>query len=241
MEFEGARTLWKIQLEDARRRRGEAQDVVAGAVAVEAADEQKAKVGTLNFNKRYRNIAVDASRMVFKEEYVRGGWIGNDQYPGCLDRNYKVGDYDDNWRAVRRLRPGVGGTRSAKFCAHLVLAAGSCKDHERCYWVIDLERDQLTLPQQVDMVLRKHEQYRLQMVDRGGELGVPGRLARAIEQKHGRARDRVRIEPHYTTRTNKPDPETGVQSMAPWFERGACTSRGVTRTRSGRCASCRRA
>src|SRR6185437_6542821 len=28
------------------------------------------------------------------------------------------------------------------------------------------------------------------------------------------------IEPHYTSRTNKPDPELGVQAMAPWFEGG---------------------
>jgi hypothetical protein len=31
-------------------------------------------MGTLSFNRRFRNIAVDPSRMVFKEEYVRGGY-----------------------------------------------------------------------------------------------------------------------------------------------------------------------
>ncbi len=57
--------------------------------------QQKVKIGTLNFNKRYRNIAVDASRMVFKEEYVKGGSLGGVRFPGCLDRNYKAGEYED--------------------------------------------------------------------------------------------------------------------------------------------------
>ena len=38
--------------------------------------ELKAEMGTLDFNKRLRNIAVDKSRMVFKEEYVKGGYLG---------------------------------------------------------------------------------------------------------------------------------------------------------------------
>jgi hypothetical protein len=121
--------------------------------------QQKAKVGTLNFNKRYRNIAVDASRMVFKEEYVKGGWYAGTEFPGCLDRNYKVGDYADNWKRVAGFDPAVGGTRSAKFCAHCVSPQGSCIDHELCFWVSTSSASSLTLPQQVDTIISKHEEY----------------------------------------------------------------------------------
>ncbi len=43
----------------------------------------------------------------------------------------------------------------------------------------------------------------------------------AIEQKTIEQGLALRIGPHYTNKENKPDPELGVQSMSPWFERGA--------------------
>jgi hypothetical protein len=181
--------------------------------------EQKAK-GTLSFNKRYRNIAVDASRMVFREQYVRGGWIGTTKFPGCLDRTYRMGDYGDNWRRVAGFDPAIGTGRSAKFCAHVVLAQGSCLDHERCFWVVDLERQQMTLPQQVDLILSKHQQYKLTRSIVEANSYQAG-LLQAIEHKMEEHGEHLAIEPHYTTRTNKPEPEIGIQSMAPWFEKGA--------------------
>lgn len=182
--------------------------------------EQKVKVGTLNFNKRYRNIAVDPSRMVFKEEYVRGGWVGKDHHPGCLDKNMKVGDYADNWRMAAGFDPAIGTSKHAKFCAHAILAAGSCKDHDRCYWVVDLERDQWTLPQQVELILTKHQRYGL-MTSQVEANSYQQGLLEAIEQKMREQDIALKIDPHYTNRSTKPDPELGVQSMAPWFERGA--------------------
>ena len=182
--------------------------------------EQKVGFGTLDFNKRYCNIAVDASRMVFKDEYVRGGYIGKQRYPGCLDREYVIGDYSPDWRRVAGFDPAVGTrSRSAKFCAHIVLAAGSCKHHERCYWVVDLARDQMTLPQQVEMILQKHEKYDLQKTMIEANSYQAG-LFQAVQHKMGEEKIRYAIEPHYTSRTNKPDPELGVQAMSPIFENG---------------------
>lgn len=219
MQFEGGR-LWTVQLEDAIVDEEEHLTLWPARWPWKRLMQQKAKVGTLNFNKRYRNIAVDASRMVFKEEYVKGGWIGPLKFPGCLDRDYRIGDYADNWKRVAGFDPAVGGTRSAKFCAHCVLAAGSCVDHALCFWVVDLERGQLTLPQQVDTIIAKHEQYGLLASVLEANSYQAG-LYQEVDRKL-RERDRAfRIEPHYTTRTNKPDPELGVQSMSPWFERGA--------------------
>jgi hypothetical protein len=183
---------------------------------------EKAGMGTLSFNRRYRNVAVDPSRMVFKEEYVRGGYepITKQSYPGCIDTNYKIGDYDPSWRRYSGFDPAVGKiSRSAKFCAHMTLGVGSCRDHERCMWVIDIHRDQMTLPQQVDLIIRLHEQYGLLSSSVEANSYQMG-LQQAIEQKMEEQGLAYRIEPHYTTRTNKPDPETGVQAMSPWFERG---------------------
>lgn len=181
--------------------------------------EKKGQIGTLDFNKRFRNIAVDKSRMVFKEEYVRGGWIGKEKYPGCLDANYKVGEYEESWRRASGFDPAVGLTRSAKFCAHVTLAAGTCAEHEKCYWVVDIHRDQKTLPQQADLVLDLHNQYGL-LTSKVEANSYQAGLYQAIKEKMDDRGLAFRIEPHYTTRVNKPDPEIGVQRLAPWFENG---------------------
>lgn len=179
----------------------------------------KAKLGTLNFNKRYRNIAVDASRMVFREEYVKGGWIGKQKFPGCLDRSYRVGQYEPTWKRAAGFDPAVGASSHAKFCAHMTLGVGSCQDHERCYWVIDLERDQFTLPQQSDLIIDKHNEYDL-LVSKVEANSFQAGLYQAIEQRMKERQIAYKIEPHYTNRVNKPDPEIGVQAMSRWFENG---------------------
>lgn len=181
---------------------------------------EKATYGTIDFNKRLRNIAVDPSRMVFREEYIKGGWARKREYPGCLERGYAIGDeLDPSWRRVAGFDPAVGLGRKAKFCAHIILAYGMCDRHEHCYWVLDLIRDQLTLPQQVDRCLTQHQEYNLDLSVIESNSYQAG-LYQALEQKIKDGGFEMRVEPHYTSRMNKPDPELGVQAMAPAFENG---------------------
>jgi hypothetical protein len=180
---------------------------------------QKAKMGTIDFNKRYRNIAVDASRLVFKQEYIWGGDIGKERFPGCLDRGFRAGDKGDNWRIVNGFDPAIGSSRQAKFCAHIVLAQGACQAHERCYWVIDLVRAQLTMPQQVDLVIQKHEEYDsfASVIEVNGyQLG----LKEAVEKRLADSGMTFNILPHHTSRNTKPDPEIGIGSMSRMVARG---------------------
>lgn len=180
---------------------------------------QKAKMGTLDFNKRFRNIAVDKSRIIFHEEYVRGGYIGKEKYPGCLDSTYTIGDYDVSWRRIAGFDPAMGVSKLAKFCAHITLGVGSCVDHERCFWLIDIERDQMTLPQQADLIINKHQQYDLfaSVIEVNGyQMGLD-QLVKTKCEEEGII---MRTEPHHTTRTNKPDPETGVSGMGKMVENG---------------------
>lgn len=181
--------------------------------------QRKAEMGTLDFNKRFRNIAVDKSRMVFREEYVKGGYIGKQKYPGCLDKNYRVGEVETSWRRAAGFDPAIGKTKSRKFCAHLVLATGSCILHERCFWVVDLEREQMTLPQQVALIINRHQHYDLQtsMIEANS---YQAGLCDAVQEKMSEQGLALKVEPHYTSRTNKPDPEIGVGAMSPWFENG---------------------
>lgn len=180
---------------------------------------QKAKMGTLDFNKRYRNIAVDKSRVVFKDEYVRGGYIGKEKYPGCLDHGYCVGEYADNWRRLAGFDPALGVTRTAKFCAHLTLGVGSCPKHERCFWVIDLVREQFTMPQQVELVIQQHQAYDLwaTVIEVNG---YQAGLEQAVNMKLNEQGMSYNIIGHHTSKLNKPDPEIGVSGMSRMVENG---------------------
>lgn len=211
--------LWRLQREDAIVDEEEHRTLWEERWPWRRLMELKAEMGTLDFNKRLRNIAVDKSRMAFREEYVKGGWIGPTQFPGCLDRDYKIGDFDPSWRLVSGFDPAVGLTKSAKFCAHIVVAEGSCREHDKCRWIVDLNRDQMTLPQQADLICDRHGDYSLHTT-RIEANSYQGGLFQAVQERMERRGVAYRVEPHYTTKTNKPDPEMGVAAMAPWFERG---------------------
>jgi heterodisulfide reductase subunit B len=92
--------------------------------------------------------------------------------------------------------------------------------HDRCYWVVDCEREQWTLPQQVEKIITKHQEFSL-LASHVEANSYQAGLLEAIEQKMRETNIALTVAPHYTNKTNKPDPELGVQAMAPWFERGA--------------------
>lgn len=182
--------------------------------------DKRDEVGTVDFNKRYRNIAVDESRMLFREEYLKGGYGPTGElYPGCLDWDYSVGDYDEGWSMVAGFDPAAAQKARSKFSAHIVIAFASCPRHETCLWIIDLERRQLSVPQQRELVIQKHYEYGLYMSVFEANAYQSG-LGEIIEEELERRGAVYNIVPHYTSNRNKPDPETGVGSMVPWFENG---------------------
>ena len=211
--------LWDVQREDAIVDEEKHLTLWPRSWPWAALMELKAEMGTLDFNKRLRNIAVDASQMAFKEEYVKGGWVGRTQYPGCLDRGYHVGQWDQQLRRVAGFDPAAGRGRHAKFCAHITLGLGHCERHEKCVWVIDLVRDQMTLPQQSELILAQHEKYdlaRTVVEVNAYQVGLYDDLKRRMDE----AGVAYQIQPHHTTKINKPDPEIGIPGMSPWVENG---------------------
>lgn len=183
---------------------------------------EKAALGTLDFNKRFRNKAVDPDAMVFREEYIKGQYVKGIKYPGCLDENHIVGRVPmPNWPVYTGFDPAIGKYRTAKFCAHMTIALGSCSKpgHEQCIWVIDLERDQMSLPHQVEMIFDKHERYNafVSMIEANSyQQGLLDELNRRGKESGAP----IKTEPHYTTKQTKPDPELGVPAMSPHFENG---------------------
>jgi len=180
--------------------------------------EKKAELGVLDFNKRYRNIAVDESRQIFKEEYIKGGYIGEEKYPGCLDREAAVGIYDPSWVRFTGFDPAIG-TKKAKYCALITIAKGSCREHDECYWIIDLKRDQWTSPQQRDLIFAELEAYE-PLITKIETNGYQAGLEQIVNERITELNKAWIVEPHFTNARNKPDPELGVAAMKAWFMNG---------------------
>lgn len=218
---ESGLTIWPTHKEDAIVDEDERLTLWPDRWPWAALQRLRAQMGTLDFNKRLRNIAVDPARMLFKPHYVQGGWDprGRERFPGCLDKDYVVGEYDESWIRFAGFDPAVGTSRAAKFCAHLTLAVGSCRHHERCYWVIDLIRDQMPLERQVETIIGQHERYEIlcTLIESNGYQAVLDQAVKGRLEQVGKA---YRIEPHTTSRHNKNDPEVGVMRLPPYFENG---------------------
>jgi hypothetical protein len=179
---------------------------------------QKAAMGSIDFNKRYRNIAVNKEGMLFREEYIKGGMIGNVNYPGCLDDGYCVGDFDPGWKIVQGFDPAVGVSRQAKFCAHVTLAEGSCPAHKRCFFVVDIEHGQWPLPDQARLIISKFEKYK-PLEARIETNAYQGGLKQVVDEILDESGKAYTINQHQTGK-NKLDSEIGIEAMSPWFENG---------------------
>lgn len=217
---ETGRALWAVFKEDAIVDEEAHTTLWPDRWPWQALQGLRAQMGTLDFNKRLRNKAVDPSRALFKEEFVKGGYRGKEKFPGCLDENYCVGEIrDGSWQVFGGFDPAIGKTRSAKFCAHVTLAVGSCPEHQRCYWVVDLRRDQMTLEQQIDCVLHQHERYGIlaSVVETNAYQEV---LKQAIDARLEDLGKAYHIQGHTTSRHNKNSPEVGVMRLPPYFENG---------------------
>lgn len=181
--------------------------------------DMKEVQGTLDFNKRYQNVARDQSQMLFREEFMRGMIYNGEKFPGCLDSDYCIGDRDPSWRVYNGFDPAVGVKRGSKFCALIVLGVGSCALHEKCWWVIDIKRDQWTLPQQVSNILYYGQHYDAQnsIIEANA---YQGGLYQQVRQTMDEKNIFLNVNPHYTSRNNKPDPDTGIAAMSTMVQQG---------------------
>jgi predicted phage terminase large subunit-like protein len=181
---------------------------------------EKAGIGTIDFMKRFCNVAVDPDAQVFREEYIKGDYIGNVKYPGCLDYDHIVGRVPDpNWPVYAGFDPAIGTYRGHSYCAHVTIAVGNCDKHEKCLWVIDVMRDQYTLPQQVEIIINQNERYNIfvTMIEKNGyQQG----LIDEITRRNRETGYPIKAEPHFTSAQTKPDPELGIPSMSTYFENG---------------------
>jgi len=173
----------------------------------------RADIGALSFNKRYRNKPVDESEQHFKEEQLRG----LPPHKGCLDRGRTLEEVDPTWRIIQGFDPAIGVSRGHKFCGHIVIGVPhEAKDHRM---VVDIDRAQLTLPEQVDRIIHTAMSYQNIQTSVIEVNAYQRGLVQAIEQRcEQMGIPPIHMTPHVTGR-NKADPSIGIASLGPLVEK----------------------
>jgi hypothetical protein len=175
--------------------------------------DEKASLGTLSFNKRFRNRPVDESEQPFREAWLRG----EGDNPGCLDTERCIWETEDHWRVYIQIDPAVGKSKSAKFCGLTVAAVDP--DLPKNRYLVYADRQQLTLPQQVQWVVNTWQSMPNALVAITEENAYQAGLGQAIMDYCDERGISINLQGH-TTGRNKADPEIGIHSMSSMFENG---------------------
>jgi hypothetical protein len=197
----------------------------------EALHAERESLGLINFNKRYRNLPMDESEMVFRREW----FFGDDDHPGCVNRERSFGELptDEEHKELDLFKvlgfdPASG--EASKFAAWPTFdLIGFPREGDPgldVRYVIDLFRAQVGVEWLLDIMLDGNQQiphegfyskyaYDLARVEKNGFANLMLTHHRVIEAK----RKGVIIEPHLTGR-NKIDPVMGVKSMEQIFRDG---------------------
>lgn len=177
--------------------------------------------GTLSFNKRYRNKPVDESEQPFREDWLRGGGElpSGARHPGCLNHERVMGDVawanEMGLRVFQGFDPAVGKTKTAKFCGTIIMGIDPADPAKR--YLLDVHRDQMTVPHQRDAIIQNHMAYLGTVLTVTEENAYQAGLNQVITEELERRGLVLRIEGH-TTGRNKQDPLIGIPSLSPMVE-----------------------
>lgn len=199
--------VYKVSREDAIRD-WEAQEVLWPALYTwQDMMNIRRAVGALSFNKRYRNKPVDESEQPFHEEDVRA----------CLDPNLVMGEWEPHWRIFQGLDPAVGKGKNAKRVGHVVI--GIDPDQPEYRYVVEVGGEQLTVPQQRDLLISTALRYGVSHVCTVVEENAyQAGLSQITEERMNELGITFRLEGH-TTGKNKQDPEIGIPSLGVLVEK----------------------
>jgi len=194
-----------------------------------ALDAARTSLGTIAFNKRYRNIAFNEEEMAFREAWVRGQpEVINGQtieHPGCLDLEHSFGDVPDKCEVYLGFDPASGSrTRWSAYAAYCVLGYDKTAEDRNLY-LIDYLKVQDQFDRMLDHLLDGNEMYGIEGFYRKYHYKV-GTVEKNAFGKWIVDNDRIKpyrdqniILPSYTG-TNKTDPEAGVFAMGEMFQNG---------------------
>lgn len=191
----------------------------------------KADDGPTHYNRRLRNIVVDAESQIFREITLRGGIDENNvKYPGCIDGDRSYGQKIIGFRHICGADPASGkDTIRSKQFAHIVCAV---KADDRRIYIADtltapiplsrggednlaaLRRGDYDGKSQVGTIVYRHHKYDAKetvIEDNGVQRGWTD-VVKANDPT-------MSVRPMHTG-TNKISTTVGVESMVGMFESG---------------------
>jgi len=132
-------------------------------MSVAQLDAKRESLGTLAFNKRYRNIAFNPEEMAFREDWVRGRpeMVNgvNVEHPGCLDRDRSFGEVREGEEVFFGFDPASGSkSRWSAYAAFCGLAYDRL-DKKRYLYLVDFKKLQDGFDRMLDWLLDGNPEY----------------------------------------------------------------------------------
>lgn len=186
-------------------------------------------VGTMEFNKRYRNIAVDEGSMVFKRHWIYGGVDGAVTYPGCLDLTRRMGDTPKGIDyTIMGLDPSTGRKGKGTTFSAFVVVGVDRKSDPMVRYLIDTYRGQLGFDDIISVMTDgdlAHNLPGLHAIYEYDQGRVEANAAQTYLLDNARVKTYclqtgLRLLPHETQTRNKNDPLIGVASMQEMVKNG---------------------
>jgi len=180
--------------------------------------------GSKAFYQRYQNIAVDLEAQEWKDVFFTGGSLPNgEEYPGCFDDEYTLGEFDPNWCLVTALDP-QSGSKSASSARVGLVTLGAAYDDPDDWYLINIDwgkfKQQSSDPYaRTQMSILVHD---LVTYNSLGVIETNAAQAGLIDGAKLEAQRRgvhIRVRPFHTGK-NKLDPDVGLESLMPMFEQG---------------------
>jgi hypothetical protein len=198
-------------------------------LSVKDLERERRSIGTLAFNKRYRNIAYNEEEMAFREAWIRGHEEEvagiRVQHPGCLDRGRSFGEFDRSWELYCGFDPASGSkSRWSAHSAYVVLGIDR-NDPEKNVFLIDYRKIQDNFDRMLDNLLEGNPLYNIE------GLYSKYHYKQATVEKNAfglwliendRMKPYIRsgtVKESYTGR-NKRDPVAGVFAMGEMMQNG---------------------
>lgn len=202
---------------------------------------EEKSIGSIDFNKRYRNIAIDESMTVFRKIWLKGNVNDGGDFPGCMDRGrswedlpyYTQESREVKWFITLGLDPSSGRKGDAfSWSAYVLLAMDLMAPEPRRRYVLDIYRAQMgfqdilshlmdggtdAVGAHIQGLWAKHH-YNLAIVEQNAaQKWLLTDLRRKAFELNNPG---VRIEGMETQAGNKWDPVAGVASMQSMIQDG---------------------
>lgn len=183
----------------------------------EALMRQRAKMGSVRFNRNYRNRITSDEDSPFPMVWFTGGLDRNTgvHFKGCYDTSLALGDHRFAKEQLRFVTggvdPAIGVSRKAKFFALVILGI----DQANNLVIVDIVRGKFPFPVQKRMIIDLNRIYqpRAWAVESNAYQQA---LIQGIEEDAAM----VPIVPFHSNASRGQKPDIGVPSMDVYFETG---------------------